>query len=93
MRELKVLNPVAKRAGHHFRLADRPDDLKEINVGLVWNGKHGGNLALQRVAENIEKRAGYKLKTIEMKDDFPFAPFFIEKVASTCQAVIGATGD
>jgi hypothetical protein len=93
MSELKVLNPVAKSAGYQFRLADRPEDLKGLTLGLVWNGKHGGNLAMQRVKENIEKKLGYKLKTIEMKDDFPFAPFFIEKVAATCQAVIGATGD
>ena len=62
-------------------------------MGLIWNGKHGGNLAMRRIAENIEKELGYPLRTVEMKDDFPFAPFFIEKVANTCQAVIGSTGD
>ncbi len=93
MSDLTVLNPVAKPAGYKFKLAERLSDLKNITIGLVWNGKHGGNLAMQRVVENIEKKLGYKLKTVEMKDDFPFAPFFIEKVSATCQAVIGATGD
>ena len=93
MDDLAVLNPVAKPAGYDFKLAERVKDLKGITIGLIWNGKHGGNVALRMVAENLGKKLGYKLTTLEMKDDFPFAPSFIEKVAAACQAVIASTGD
>ena len=79
MSNLTVLNPVAKPAGYKFKLTDRLSDLKNITIGLVWNGKHGGNLAMQRVVKNIEKKLGYKLQTVEMKDDFFFCAVFYRK--------------
>lgn len=93
MKDLKVLNPVAKRVSLHFSIAERPKGLNGITIGLVWNGKHGGNLALKRIAENLSRDPGYRFDILEFKDDFPFAEFTIEKISTSCQAVISSTGD
>ena len=93
MKELKVFNPVARSVTLHFRLAQRPKALRNLTVGLVWNGKAGGNIALRRIAENIKRDLGYEFNILEFQDDFPFAPYTIERAANSCQVVIGSTGD
>ncbi len=93
MKEFKVFNPVAKSVTSNFKPADRPHDLRNKTVGLVWNGKGGGDIALRRIADNIKLDLRYEFNTKEFRDDFPFAPETIEKVASSCDVVIGSTGD
>jgi hypothetical protein len=93
MEGLKVFNPVAQKISIHFKPAERVKGLRSITVGLVWNGKAGGDIALRRVAEDLKKELGYDFRTVEFCDDFPFAPFTIERVAASCQAVIASTGD
>ena len=93
MENLKVFNPVAQKFSVHFKTAERVKGLRSLAVGLVWNGKAGGDIALRRVAEDLRKDLGYDFRTVEFCDDFPFAPFTIERVASSCQAVIASTGD
>jgi hypothetical protein len=77
----------------HFPLAERPKGLNGLTVGLVWNGKHGGNMALKRIAENIERDSGMRFELMEFLDDFPFAQSTIEKISASCQAVVSSTGD
>lgn len=93
MKTLSVLNPVANRINLSFELAARPKDLRSVTLGLVWNGKAGGDIALRRVAENLKQSLGYDINIIEFKDDFPFAESTIEKVSAVCGAVIGSTCD
>ncbi len=93
MEDVKVLNPVAQTISLNFKPAQRAKEVKNLTLGLAWNGKSGGNIALRRIAENIKRELGYELNIIEFQDDFPFAVSTIEKVASSCQAVIGSTGD
>lgn len=93
MKEIKAFNPVAKIAARRFKVAERPKSLENKTIGLFWNGKGGGDIALRRMADNIKKELGYEFKIKEFKDDFPSSPYMIEKVSSSCAAVIGATGD
>ena len=55
---LEVLNPVAVIKGELEAqpLAPRPRTLEGKVVGLVWNGKANGDVALKRLAELIQKR-------------------------------------
>lgn len=93
MKGIKVLNPVAKISSQHFKCAERSKSLKNKTIGLFWNGKGGGNVALARIADNLKSELGYEFNIKEFKDDFPSSPYIIEKVSSSCDAVIGATGD
>jgi hypothetical protein len=93
MKELKVFNPVAKSISQYFKPADRLTDLRNKTVGLVWNAKGGGDIALQRIADNLKKNLGYEFHIKEFRDDFPFAIDTIENIANSCDVAIGSTGD
>ena len=58
MYNLEVLNPVAPVLGDvkAHSLAPRPSSLEGKTIGLVWNGKAMGDVALKRAAELIQKR-------------------------------------
>jgi hypothetical protein len=86
------MNPVAKCTGGDVAPAPRLSTLSDKTIGIYWNTKAGGDVALQRVAEIIQK-------------DFPGVRFnnyvhhpptpsdMIEDMLSQCDAVIGSTGD
>ena len=91
--QIKVFNPVAERVKLRLKTAPRIKTLRNKTLGLVWNGKGGGDILLKRVASNITKELGYEFHVKEFKDDFPFSPYTIEKITATCTGVIGSTGD
>lgn len=93
MEKMKIFNPVAEKVRLSFKTAARARNLQNRTLGLVWNGKGGGDIALKRIADNFRKELGYDFNVKEFKDDFPFSPYTIEKVATTCHAVVGSTGD
>jgi hypothetical protein len=88
-----VLNPVARAVNLNFGLSKRIPSLKNLTLGLVWNRKGGGDIALKRVSENLKRELGYNFNILQFDDEFPFGLDTIEKVAASCQAVIGSTGD
>ena len=53
---LRVHNPVATKAPLYVRAAARQGSLAGKRIGLIWNGKPGGDVALNVVAEHIGKR-------------------------------------
>ena len=57
MHLLEVLNPVAQQRGMIATLPTnpRPGDLSGKTVGLVWSGTHGGDVALNRVGEMLQR--------------------------------------
>mgnify|MGYP001462525721 CR=1 FL=1 len=96
---LKVLNPVAKRqvARQSVAPANRLARFDGQVIGLYWNYKHGGDVALERVAEILKSRyAGVETRNyvgsvganIRMltKDD-------VGRIASECNAVVSSTAD
>ena len=90
---LKVLSPVAAKAPMHVQPAARPASLNNKTVGLMWNGKPGGDVALTVVGELIQKAfPGVKFfKTYW--NSFPNTNRQIEEIVSTCNVVVGTTGD
>lgn len=93
MERLEVLNPVASRDSLSFATTSRVPDLRDLTVGLVWNFKIGGDVAMRRIAENLKRKLGYGFNVVEFSDEFPFAETTIENIAETCDVVIGSTGD
>ena len=56
MNSLAVLNPVGIFKPERIAPAPRPRDLKNKKVGLQWNDKPRGEIALTRVKELLEER-------------------------------------
>jgi hypothetical protein len=58
MATLTIVNPVAKTqaetsTGERFQPAPRPASLDGKTIGLFWNAKGGGEVALARTRENL----------------------------------------
>ncbi len=92
MNDLNVLNPVAKMNRLSFNLAERPKDLKNLKIAMIWNLKAFGNIALLRIAENLKRSVGH-LDITQCKDDQGFSMSTIEWLADSFDAVIGGVGD
>ena len=54
MAKLTVLNPVANTVVTKMQLADRLPDPNAKRVGLYWNGKGGGDIALRTIGEQLQ---------------------------------------
>ena len=97
MTMLNVLNPVAQMVPEKINPADRLDELSGKTIGLYWNMKSGGDVALKRVAELLEAKYG----TIKLRWYMPAhghasrhsSTEELDKVALDCDAVIGSTND
>jgi len=90
---LRVHNPVATKAPLYVKSADRPASLAGKRIGLLWNGKPGGDIALNVLEEHLSKR--YPDATFWRSDwySYPFTDDQIEKVVEHCDVAIGTTGD
>ncbi len=93
MQDIHVLNPVAKINPLNFQGAERPKDLRNLKIGLLWNSKAGGDIALKRIGENIKKEIGDNVNVTFFQDDHPSAMSTLEMLADSCDAVIGAPAD
>ena len=56
MAKVTVFNPVARSVEMHVAAAARVQDLNGKRVGLYWNVKAGGDVALQRVEQALRRR-------------------------------------
>jgi hypothetical protein len=56
MAQLQVFNPVAEALTSHVDLAPRLDDMNGKRIGLYWNLKAGGDVALRKTEEELARR-------------------------------------
>ncbi|MCH9010207.1 MAG: hypothetical protein IIC21_06260 [Chloroflexi bacterium] len=94
MYEMKVVNPVAKVLGdvNATPLAPRPSSLEGKTIGLVWNGKANGDVALRRAGEILqEKIPGVTLKFYS--GALPTPEFIMDKAKQAVDVAIGCTAD
>jgi len=89
---IEVLSPVAEQDDRAYAPSPRIDALNGKIIGLAWNRKPGGNIALARVAHQLEERFP-DATLVYFDDDIPFAPETIERIVEKCDAVIGTTAD
>lgn len=97
MVELKIINPQANTAITPVGLASRVSGLSGHTVGLYWNMKAGGDVALERTAQILGERfpgtefrhyagsVGATMRHATAEDT--------ERMARECDAVVGTTGD
>lgn len=97
MTQLEVLNPVAEAEERIVTPATRPKDLSGKRVGLYWNIKSGGDAALDRVEALLKERFS-GIKTSRHMGSVGFmmrhlTPGDAERIAQTCDLVVGTTND
>jgi hypothetical protein len=94
---LNVLSPVAQKMEKKGALASRLPALDGKFIGLYWNLKSGGDIALAHAGERLKARyPGLQTKMyvgavgsthrMATKDD-------VKRMAQECVAVIGSTAD
>jgi len=91
---LEVLNPVARSEGETkvSGAARRPRSLDGLTLGLLWNSKRGGEVALVKAGELIRNK--YKnVKVIRYDGTMPCEKELMERARQECDVFIGATGD
>jgi hypothetical protein len=93
---LVVLNPIGIFKPNRVAPAPRLKDLNNKKIGLHWNEKPRGDIALQRVKENLEERfTGVKIKFLPSTNIVRAISEeqFAEIMDWKPDAVIGATAD
>lgn len=90
---LTVLDPTADRHGGIARsIAPRPTSLSQKVIGLLWNGKALGDVALQTVGAGLQER--YEGLTVKLYSGaMPCEPKLLQQVADECDAVVACTAD
>ena len=70
---LRVFNPVGFVEVDPVQPADRPTDLNNKRVGLYWNRKHRGDVALKAVEDLLGSQFTH------MEKESPWAPYHVDK--------------
>jgi hypothetical protein len=95
--KLKVFNPVAESVQTPLKPANRLSDIAGKRIGLYWNMKAGGDVALARTAELLQRRfpgatfknyrgsVGWVMRHATSED--------VRRVGSECDAIVGTTAD
>ncbi len=94
MYSFEVFNPNAICEGDLklVRVASRPATLDGLTLGLVWNGKRGGDIALKRTSDLL--RAKYKnVKVIRYDGSMPCEKALLKRASEECDVFIGSTAD
>ena len=94
MYKLDVMNPVAPVLGdvEATPLAPRPSSLEGKTIGLVWNGKANGDVALRRAGELLEQQIpGVTVKFYS--GALPTPTFIMDKAKEEVDVAIGCTAD
>ena len=94
MYTLEVFNPVARKEGDIkvARPASRPTSLDGLTVGLVWNAKRGGDVALMKAGELLTNR--FKdIKVNRYDGSQPCTKEILAQAEQECDVVVGSTGD
>ena len=102
MTTLTIVNPVAiakqeTSASEVYAIPARLSSLADKTIGLFWNGKNGGQTALRRTRENLE-RAYPGIKFIDYLGSMGgvmrrASEEQLDQIARECDAVIGTTAD
>ena len=92
-----LLSPEGQPEQSAFQAAGRSAALAGKTIGLFWNGKNGGQTALRRTRENLE-RAYPGIKFIDYLGSMGgvmrrASEEQLDQIARECDAVIGTTAD
>jgi hypothetical protein len=92
---VEVFNPVAVSEGSRIQPAPRPKELKNKRIGLHWNSKVNGDVALGRIAELLTGRfMGVEFKVFTSGVHSALKKEYLEEMQEwKPDAVIGSTAD
>ncbi len=92
---VEILDPRASNFGERTQsshLAARPDSLEGKTLGLLWNGKPNGDVALKHAAARIA--ADFPDLTVNLYTGaMPSDRSLLEQAATEADAVIALTAD
>lgn len=92
---IEVVNPVAEVRPQAVMPAKRLDSLEGKRIGLWWNSKARGDVALATAAEAIGRRFK-NVSFVNFSQQYDHGRHFPERydeVKASCDAVIATTGD
>jgi hypothetical protein len=97
MAKLVVANPLAETTVKPIAPAPRPPDFNGKTIALYWNIKAGGDIGLNRT-EMVLKARYPDAKFVRFLGSIGstvrhLTPSDADKIAATCQGVVGTTGD
>lgn len=97
MATLEILNPVAEIRRGKVEPARRLDTLEGKTIGLYWNQKPGGDIALGHMASELSKRfGGLAFRNYLGSVGSPSrqaTPEDVARIAREVDAVIGTNAD
>ncbi len=92
---LAILNPVAITEIARVKPAERLRDLNNKRIGLLWNTKARGDVALRKVEEVLKQRfSGLEFTWFEKQISIALVPEQIKTLKQlNNDAIISTTGD
>ena len=90
--EWKVLNPTAEYETILYAGAPRVVTLANKKVGLLWNGKAGADILLDKLGERLQGQHE-DIELIKFDLTVSIGAENIKQIGERCDAVIGAVGD
>ena len=94
MYTLEVLDPVAQNEGETkvSGAARRPRSLDGLTLGLLWNSKRGGEVALMKAGELVSNKFK-NVKVIRYDGSMPCEKELMERAKRECDVFIGSSAD
>ena len=91
--ELSVVNPTVERYGEHdYNLAPKLDKLSGHRIGLIWNAKANGDIALNTASERIkELMPDAEFRFYSGQE--PCSKELLQQAIEECDAFIACTAD
>jgi hypothetical protein len=90
---MKIVDPVGTRNDAVRGLATRPAALSGLRLGLLHNGKPGGEQLLARIAERLVEGHGVASSVYWRKPHPSAQATFLEDLEGRCDVVVGALSD
>jgi hypothetical protein len=94
---LRLRNPIAETVEQTIEPAPRPGDLDGKRIGLYWNMKGGGDVALAHAQKRLgERYPGARFSHYQGSVGFIMrhcTPADADRIAKEVDAVIGTTSD
>jgi len=91
---LEVLSPIGQNEGETktSTAARRPHSLDGLTLGLIWNSKRGGDIALDKAGELIRDKFK-NVNVVRYDGTMPCEKKLLEKAKQECDVFIGSTAD
>lgn len=91
--EMQIVDPEGSRSDATYSVARRPATLAGLRLGLLHNGKPGGEQLLERIAERLRADHGVVASECWRKPHPSAQATFLDELEDRCDVVVGALSD